>query len=613
MATTGVLRAGGHERPADGPRGRDRRPERRLRVRRARLPDADLQRRPTTGWTSCSARTRRARTRRRPPWWPRPRRTAPRASSSAPTSTATFSEPLAPATVDGTHRPAPRRRRPARPGHRHLGRGDAAPRSSTRPLAPSPTRPTYTATVKGGAGGVTDLAGNPLAADVTWTLHHQAAPPPPPDEGPGRADPRHRLLRRTRSRRYYAEILRAEGLNAFKVIDISAVDATVLAGYDVVILGEMPLTPPQVTMLSDWVNGGGNLIAMRPDAAARGACSASPPPARRSPTATCAVDTAAAPGRGHRRRRRSSSTARPTATRSRRDAAAVAVATLYSNATTATTNPAVTLRTRGRAGGEAAAFTFDLARSIVYTRQGNPAWAGEERDGDAPDALGRPVLRRQGGRPAARLGQPRQGRDPAGRRAAAPARQPDPEDERGPQAAAAVLVLPARREGGRRDGRRQPRRRRTSRPRFDGRRGRQPGRLLGRRLGVHPRDRVPLHRRAARATRPRSSGRTRGSRSRLHVNTELRGLDPDDAWPASTRARWRDFFATFPSLAPLATNRTHCIAWSDWATQPKVELANGIRLDTNYYYWPPAWVSEPPGLLHRLRACRCASPTSTAR
>jgi hypothetical protein len=38
----------------------------------------------------------------------------------------------------------------------------------------------------------------------------------------------------------------------------------------------------------------------------------------------------------------------------------------------------VTLRTVG--AGQAAAFTYDLARSIVYTRQGNPAWAGDERD-----------------------------------------------------------------------------------------------------------------------------------------------------------------------------------------------------------------------------------------
>ena len=35
----------------------------------------------------------------------------------------------------------------------------------------------------------------------------------------------------------------------------------------------------------------------------------------------------------------------------------------------------------GSSGGQAAAFTYDLARSVVYTRQGNPAWAGQERDG----------------------------------------------------------------------------------------------------------------------------------------------------------------------------------------------------------------------------------------
>src|SRR5436190_5388089 len=54
---------------------------------------------------------------------------------------------------------------------------------------------------------------------------------------------------------------------------------------------------------------------------------------------------------------------------------------LYSNATTATTNLAVTVRSVGSSGGQAAAFTYDLARSVVLTRQGNPAWAGQERDG----------------------------------------------------------------------------------------------------------------------------------------------------------------------------------------------------------------------------------------
>ena len=33
---------------------------------------------------------------------------------------------------------------------------------------------------------------------------------------------------------------------------------------------------------------------------------------------------------------------------------------------------------------ELPAFTYDLATSIVYTRQGNPAWAAQERDGFTP-------------------------------------------------------------------------------------------------------------------------------------------------------------------------------------------------------------------------------------
>ena len=37
--------------------------------------------------------------------------------------------------------------------------------------------------------------------------------------------------------------------------------------------------------------------------------------------------------------------------------------------------------------------------------------------------------------------------------------------------------------------------------------------------------------------------------------------------------------------------------WSDWASQPKAELANGIRLDTNYYYWPGSWIATGPGFM----------------
>ena len=46
--------------------------------------------------------------------------------------------------------------------------------------------------------------------------------------------------------------------------------------------------------------------------------------------------------------------------------------------------PALTVRTVGTMGGEVAAFAFDLPQSIVLTRQGNPQWAGQDRDGLAP-------------------------------------------------------------------------------------------------------------------------------------------------------------------------------------------------------------------------------------
>ena len=54
-------------------------------------------------------------------------------------------------------------------------------------------------------------------------------------------------------------------MNEFAVQDLATVAATTLIGYDLVILGETPLTTAQASMFTTWANGGGNLIAMRPD------------------------------------------------------------------------------------------------------------------------------------------------------------------------------------------------------------------------------------------------------------------------------------------------------------------------------------------------------------
>ncbi len=59
-------------------------------------------------------------------------------------------------------------------------------------------------------------------------------------------------------------------------------------------------------------------------------------------------------------------------------------------------------------------------------------------------------------------------------------------------------------------------------------------------------------------------------------------------------AQWR---AKYSSLPSPTTSRYHCIVWSDWASQPKAELASGIRLDTNYYFYPGSWVADRPGFM----------------
>ncbi len=478
-------------------------------------------------------------------------------------------------------------------GHAHRDAHADAARSFRR-------RPTRRSVI-GGPGGVADLAGNPMSADVVWSFTTAA---PPADDGPGgpilvigsSANP---------FGRYYGEILRAEGLNEYRGTDIANVTPAVLSSYHVVILGDMTLTAAQATMLSNWVTAGGKLVAMRPDSQLAGLLGLTRVAGSVS-NAYLHVDTSQPPGQGI-----TDQTIQYHGTADQYQlSGASSVATLYSDATTATVYPAVTLHAVGTSGGQASAFTYDLARSVVYTRQGNPAWSGQERDGQPPIRSDDLFFGAVGDRSAARLGQPRQGRDPAGRRATASARQPGAADGEQPHAAAAVLVPAAGRQGRRRDDRRRPRQRRHRRPlrRAD---RRQPARLQRRELGVRAQHvvRVPGHaadRRAGRGVHePRLRGRAarhaptaptgRRSRSRTSTATSSRNGTP------STRAS--------PGPSPIARTAS---SNSDYSTQPHVELANGIRLDTNYYYWPPDVDAGPARACSPARGSRCGSPIPTA-
>ncbi len=251
---------------------------------------------------------------------------------------------------------------------------DAGSKTSTlTPTAELAGSTTYTATVD----GAKDIAGNPMAGPSTWTFT-TGATPPPLTEGPGGP-----ILVITSSTNpfssFYAEILRNEGYNEFATADISTISAATLASYDTAILGEMALTTAQVQTLSTWVTAGGNLVAMRPDQKLASLLGLSATGTTLADS-YLQVDTTSGPGVGI--------TGQTMQFHGTADgyslSGASAVATLYSDATTPTADPAVTLRTVGTSGGQAAAFAYDLARSVVYTRQGNPAWAGQDRDGIAP-------------------------------------------------------------------------------------------------------------------------------------------------------------------------------------------------------------------------------------
>jgi hypothetical protein len=434
--------------------------------------------------------------------------------------------------------------------------------------------------------GARDAAGN-VMTPVSWSFTTAAPPPPPPDQGPGGPV----LVVKSAATGasgftpFLAEVMRTEGLNEYATADLSAVTASVLAQYDVVLLGPVPLTAAQVGMLTTWVNGGGNLIAFRPDKQLAGLLGLT------ATTGTLAegylkVDTTTSPGAGI-----TDQTIQYHGTADRYTlAGARAVATLYSNATAATTNPAVSLVDVGAAGGQAAAFSFDLAQSLVYTRQGNPAWDGQERDGTAPirsddlffggsatdwvnlSKVAIPQADEQQRLLANLIG------------AMNLDRKPLPRFWYFPRSLKAVVVATGddHATGG-------------TAGRFDQYTANSPAGCVVdewqcARFTSYVFPNTPLSNTQA------ATYQSRGFEVGLHVSTNCANFTGTSlaANYSDQLGAWR---AKYNSVAAPATNRVHCIVWSDWSTQASTEAANAIRLDTNYYYWPGPWVANRPGFM----------------
>ena len=175
--------------------------------------------------------------------------------------------------------------------------------------------------------------------------------------------------------RYIGEILRAEGLNAYAVAQLGAVTANDLSGYRLIVLAETPLTSAQAGLLNSYINGGGRMLALRPDPQLAALFGLAPAGGVQT-DGYLKIDGGQPAGQGL-----------PTATLQIHGEAdrstlngATAIASLYSDAATATTYPAVVMAAAGQ--GKAAAFTYDLAKNVAYTRQGNPANADVDTDGD---------------------------------------------------------------------------------------------------------------------------------------------------------------------------------------------------------------------------------------
>jgi hypothetical protein len=269
------------------------------------------------------------------------------------------------------------------------------------------------------------------------------------------------------------------------------------------------------------------------------------------------------------------------------------LATLYSDAATATTYPAVTLRTVGTQGGQAAAFTYDLARSVVYTRQGNPAWSGQERDGQAPIRSDDLFFGASTSDPQpdwvnlTKVAIPQA--DEQQRLFAnlvlqmESVKKPLPRFWYLPRGNKAVVVMTGDDHGN------------------GGTAGRFDQQLSESTAGCdvtkwecvrstsYIYTSTPLTNAAA------STYNQQGFEIGLHVSTDCADWTPTSL--ANTyNSQLADWHAKFPSLPTPVSNRTHCIPESDYSTQPHVELANGMRFDTNYYYWPPSWIQDRPGM-----------------
>ncbi len=386
---------------------------------------------------------------------------------------------------------------------------------------------------------------------------------------------------------YLAEMLRAEGINYFEVKDISALSTTILSNFRLVLLGRTALTTSQVATLTNWVGAGGNMIAFQPDKQLASLLGLTDQ-AQTLNEGYLRVNSTVSPGQGitsETMQYHGSADIYGTTSGTQ------VVATLFSNATTATTAPAVVERTVG--SGHVGVFTYDLPKSIALTHQGNPAWAGQVRDGNTPirpddlfngngttDWLNTakayiPQADEQQHLLTNMLLSMTQPNSPMPRFWILP---------HGLKSALVMLMDDHATATGTNDIFNDIYNYSTTNCSVIDWGCQRSGSLLYANSGLT----------VSQAATANSLGFSMG----VHVQTGCSDYTSYNNLNSAYITQIADFRTVYGSVLPLQNfDRTHCYVWSDWDSVPKVDIANGLRINYNYEWWPNTWTGSNTGYL----------------
>jgi len=175
---------------------------------------------------------------------------------------------------------------------------------------------------------------------------------------------------------YTCELLKAEGLNEFILdsLNSKAISKKYLKQFDVIILAESEIGKDQKELFEEYVKTGGKLIAFRPDKDISGIFGIEYL-GETIDNGYIKIDENSGQGRGLIKE---SMQFHGIADKYSVQSAKI-IASILSNKDATETFPGVVTNNYGQ--GQTIAFLYNLPKSIVYTRQGNPLFAGIEKDG----------------------------------------------------------------------------------------------------------------------------------------------------------------------------------------------------------------------------------------